>query len=90
MARRTAGAVEGLIEKVRVEGRSILTEFESKEAAARVRYSGRADDCGRHRKRRVEAAGRIGYPVVLKLFSVTITHKTDVGGVQLNSGCAMP
>lgn len=32
----------------------------------------------------VTAAGEIGYPVVLKLHSETITHKTDVGGVQLN------
>ncbi|HJZ98999.1 MAG TPA: acetate--CoA ligase family protein, partial [Candidatus Solibacter sp.] len=32
----------------------------------------------------VKAADEIGYPVVLKLFSETITHKTDVGGVQLN------
>jgi acetyltransferase len=32
----------------------------------------------------VEAADQIGYPVVLKLYSETITHKTDVGGVQLN------
>ena len=31
-----------------------------------------------------EQAERIGYPVVLKLYSETITHKTDVGGVQLN------
>ena len=31
-----------------------------------------------------ERRGRIGYPVVLKLHSETITHKTDVGGVQLN------
>lgn len=29
-------------------------------------------------------AGEIGYPVVLKLLSQTITHKTEVGGVQLN------
>ena len=34
----------------------------------------------------VSHAGRIGYPVVLKLHSETITHKTDVGGVQLNLG----
>ena len=27
-------------------------------------------------------AGEIGYPVALKLHSHTITHKTDVGGVQ--------
>jgi len=32
----------------------------------------------------VEAAGKIGYPVVLKLHSETIAHKSDVGGVRLN------
>ena len=32
----------------------------------------------------MKAADAIGYPVVLKLHSETITHKTDVGGVQLN------
>ena len=35
-----------------------------------------------------ESRGEIGYPVVLKLYSETITHKTDVGGVQLNLGDA--
>ena len=29
-------------------------------------------------------ADRTGYAVVLKLHSETITHKTDVGGVELN------
>jgi acetyltransferase len=32
----------------------------------------------------ITAADSLGYPVVLKLLSSTITHKTDVGGVQLN------
>ncbi len=32
----------------------------------------------------VARAEEIGYPIVLKLNSETITHKTDVGGVQLN------
>ncbi len=31
----------------------------------------------------VEAAERIGYPVVMKIASEKIVHKTDVGGVQL-------
>ncbi len=33
-------------------------------------------------------ADSIGYPVALKLFSATISHKTDVGGVMLNLGSA--
>ncbi|GIV65366.1 MAG: CoA-binding protein [Bellilinea sp.] len=32
----------------------------------------------------VEAAARIGYPIVLKAISEQVTHKTDVGGVVLN------
>ena len=36
----------------------------------------------------VEAAERIGYPVVLKIASPDITHKTDVGGVALNLASA--
>jgi acetyltransferase len=31
-----------------------------------------------------QCAQQIGFPVVLKLLSETITHKTDVGGVRLN------
>ncbi|MEI7672902.1 MAG: acetate--CoA ligase family protein, partial [Deltaproteobacteria bacterium] len=34
----------------------------------------------------VAISGRIGYPVVLKIHSADITHKSDVGGVQLNLG----
>lgn len=32
----------------------------------------------------IAAAGKIGYPVVLKLHSPDITHKSDVGGVKVN------
>ena len=32
----------------------------------------------------IKAAEELGYPVVLKLHSETITHKTDIGGVKLN------
>ncbi|MEI6681120.1 MAG: GNAT family N-acetyltransferase [Bacteroidota bacterium] len=34
----------------------------------------------------VTISDRIGYPVVLKIHSPDITHKSDVGGVQLNLG----
>ena len=34
----------------------------------------------------VKIAGRLGYPVVLKLMSEELTHKSDIGGVKLNLG----
>jgi acetyltransferase len=36
------------------------------------------------REEAISAARSIGYPVVLKVFSPQITHKTDVDGVRLN------
>ena len=40
-------------------------------------------------KAAAEIAGSIGYPVVLKIHSPDITHKSDVGGVALNLGNEM-
>jgi acetyltransferase len=73
-----------IIDAVRQEGRTLLTEFESKQLLAayeipvvETRVAVSADEA-------VECAAAMGYPVVLKVYSHTITHKTDVGGVQLN------
>ena len=75
---------QGLINGVRDEGRTILTEYESKQVfeaygipTVETRLAESADEA-------VQQAGDIGYPVVLKLNSKSITHKSDVGGVQLN------
>jgi len=73
-----------LVAGVRESGRTILTEYESKRLldvygipTVRTELAATADAA-------VEVAEAIGYPVVLKLHSETITHKTDVGGVQLS------
>jgi acetyltransferase len=72
------------IAAARQEGRTILTEAESKEILAAydiptvpMKIAATADEA-------VAAAEKMGYPVVLKLHSETITHKSDVGGVRLN------
>ena len=38
----------------------------------------------------VKIARKLGYPVVLKVHSHTITHKSDVGGVKLCLRSAAP
>ncbi|MFN8444582.1 MAG: bifunctional acetate--CoA ligase family protein/GNAT family N-acetyltransferase [Caldilineaceae bacterium] len=73
-----------LIETVRAKGRTILTEFESKQVFAAYGIPIVETRLAANAEQAIEAADAIGYPVVLKLNSETITHKTDVNGVQLN------
>ena len=65
-------------------GRTLLTEVESKQVLAaygipvvETRVAATEDEAA-------ACARELGFPVVLKLYSETITHKTEVGGVQLN------
>jgi len=82
--------VRAIIDKVRKprdersDSRGLLTEFEAKELLAcygiptvPTANASRADDA-------VAAAKKFDFPVVLKLWSEVITHKTDAGGVILN------
>ncbi|HEY5004952.1 MAG TPA: bifunctional acetate--CoA ligase family protein/GNAT family N-acetyltransferase [Ktedonobacteraceae bacterium] len=77
-------AVAKLIETARQSGRTLLTEFESKQLLAAYGIPTVETQVATSETEAVRRADEIGYPVVLKLFSETITHKTDVGGVQLN------
>ncbi|HXB73200.1 MAG TPA: bifunctional acetate--CoA ligase family protein/GNAT family N-acetyltransferase, partial [Candidatus Acidoferrales bacterium] len=80
--------VDAIIQKSRGEGRSILTEFESKQVLSAYGIPTAQTVIAPDAAAAVSAASQMGYPVVLKLYSETITHKTDVGGVQLNLGSA--
>ena len=75
---------EALVNAAHDDGRVLLTEHESKQVldaygitSVETRIAETADEAVAH-------ADDIGYPVVLKLHSHSITHKTDVGGVQLD------
>lgn len=76
--------IKETLENARKEKRTILTEYESKKIlqlygieVAITLVANSEDDA-------VKKAEEIGFPVVLKLYSSTITHKSDVGGVILN------
>jgi len=82
--------VEAIIQAVRqgmaagTRPEPILTEFEAKQVLAAYEIPTVDTHLAATEEEAVQAAERIGYPAVLKLHSETITHKTDVGGVQLN------
>jgi acetyltransferase len=73
-----------IIKAARDSGRTILTEYESKQLLACYGIPTVETRIATSKGDAVKAADAIGYPVVLKIHSETITHKTDVGGVQLD------
>jgi len=73
-----------IIDKARTEGRKILTEVESKQLLEEVGVPTAHARLAATRDAAVQAARDIGLPVVLKIVSPQITHKTDVGGVKLD------
>ena len=74
-----------VINQARAEGRQLLTEIEAKEL-----LHGAGIPVARTVLAKTEAEARaeaekLGYPVVLKIVSPDITHKSDVGGVKVES-----
>jgi acetyltransferase len=76
--------VSGVLDVVRRAGRTLLTEAESKQVLALYNIPTVETRVARSEADAISSANAIGYPVVLKVHSETITHKTDVGGVKLN------
>jgi len=76
--------VEQIIQKARTSGRLLLTELESKQLLSLYDIPTVDTRAATTEHEAVSIAAKLGYPVVLKVYSETITHKTDVGGVKLN------
>ncbi|PJF21320.1 MAG: acetyl CoA synthetase subunit alpha [Phototrophicales bacterium] len=75
---------KSIINKARKAKRTILTEYESKQILAAYGVNTIPGAVATSEDEAVQAAEAMGYPVVAKIHSYTITHKTDVGGVVLN------
>ncbi len=76
--------VQAILDGARKSKRDLLTEYESKQVLSAYGIPTVPSKIATSVDEAVAAADELGYPVVLKLHSETITHKTDVGGVQLN------
>lgn len=79
-----AEQVQRLLESVQSTGRTLLTEAESKQLLSCYQIPVVETHIAKTVEESVERAKKMGFPLVLKLSSETITHKTDVGGVKLN------
>jgi len=73
-----------LLSKIYQSGRTILTEYEAKKILGAYCIPVGETFIAKTPEEAVGYAEKFGYPVVLKLHSTTLTHKSDVGGVELN------
>ncbi len=76
--------VERLIQTARLAGRTLLTEAESKRILSSYGIPVVETLVALSENDAVSHAEKLGFPVAVKLHSETLTHKTDVGGVQLD------
>jgi acyl-CoA synthetase (NDP forming) len=73
-----------VISTARSQGRRLLNEVEAKQVLAEAGVPVVPAVLARQAGEAMAAAKQMGFPVVLKVVSPDITHKSDVGGVKLN------
>ncbi len=65
------------------QGRSVLTEIESKQVLQEAGIPVAAARLARTAQEAVKIAEEIGFPIVVKIVSPDVSHKSDVGGVRV-------
>jgi acyl-CoA synthetase (NDP forming) len=73
-----------ILSRARDEKRTVLTEIEAKQILGEAGISCTPTVLATTKAQAVSLSDEIGYPVVLKISSVDITHKSDSGGVKVN------
>jgi len=76
--------VEQVLSRVRADGRLTVGDAEAREIMRAYGITIPQAQLASNPDEAVEIAQRIGYPVVMKIASPDILHKTDIGGVKLN------
>jgi len=76
-------SIADVIDRAKAEGRTVLTEIESKQILEEADFPTAAARLAKTAEEAVNAAKEFGYPTVLKVVSPDVTHKSDVGGVRL-------
>ena len=72
-----------IIDKARRENMSVLTEIEAKELLKQAGISVVDTKLATSREEAISISQQLGRPVVLKIASADVVHKSDAGGVKL-------
>jgi acetyltransferase len=78
------GRVEAILDRARADGRGFLLAHEAQELALVLGLAMPRSILSKSLDEAVQAAVKIGYPVVMKVVSKDIVHKSDAGGVALD------
>ena len=73
-----------IIAEATAAGRSALSEIESKKILEAIGIPAAIPEHATSANDAALIAARMGFPVVLKVLSPEVTHKSEVGGVELN------
>ncbi len=73
-----------IIKAAREDGRNALTEIEAKDVFRAYGLPVTITKLSKSEDQAVELANEVGYPIVMKIVSPDILHKSDAGGVKVN------
>ena len=83
---RDSAKVRAVLDAISAEGRTRVSALEARDICAAYDIPLAAMELASTADEAVSIARRIGYPVVMKIDSPDVVHKTDVGGVALDVG----
>jgi acetyl coenzyme A synthetase (ADP forming)-like protein len=78
------GAIQGVLDAVRMDDRRFLYSYEARLIMRAIGIATPAGNIARTLEEAVNFAEIMGYPVVMKVVSRDIVHKSDAGGVALD------
>jgi acyl-CoA synthetase (NDP forming) len=78
--------VDEIVSAARKEGRIYLTELESKQMLKEAGIATTEIRLAKSKEEAISLSKEMGFPVVLKIVSPDVLHKSDVGGVKLSLG----
>jgi len=76
--------VRRILDRAKLERRVNLLSVEAREVAKAYGIPVPRYGLAQDKRQAIEISRKIGYPVVMKVISPQILHKTDIGGVKLN------